>query len=361
MQRAVLYSGIVTIAACFVHTSAGAATVSVNCASAKIQPRIDAAPAATPTTITLTGACVENLTVPYGKDITLVGSTGSSLAPKVSTTSMIINEGRLELSKMNIAAPNSTAPTLIESSMARTAISATTIKAPKVEEVVFGSANSVIRISNSSITGGTVSTVDVGTGSIAYISGDPGAEVGTPGAVSTLTGANTTGSALRCTTTGSFRIRAFSATSGDGSVRILGSKIGIDAYGCTGEIQNKTALVDNISVSSHAYLGISASNSRLNINGARVASNKVAGIGMIASNLILIASKLTGNPTDIHAQYNSQVLFQSGNTQNTLPELLKTPFDSLYCKANSEISIPKANLKEAIGTEYDFLGCVKLY
>lgn len=340
-------------------TPAFAGTVSVNCASAKIQAAIDTAPAGTPLVVNVTGACLENLTIPYGKQVKLVGQSGSSLKPKDATLPAIVNNGWLTLLKMNVQSAGSAA-TLIQTLFGRTEITASTIAAPKVTDLLDTSNSASLRIANSSITGGAATTVSLASGATGVIVSDASLPYnGSP--LTTISSGNTTAPAIWCGVTSGVRLRALAGTVA-GVIRLTNSMNGIDASGCTAEIQNKTGVADNVTISGMAQNGIHARNSRLSFLGARIMSNTTSGVVLVESNLLLVASKIYGSGVnDIAVGYGSQVLLGWGPTPNALPDVNKAPYDSLACMANSEISIPTANLVQNIGNNYAASGCVKTY
>lgn len=341
-------------------TPALAGTVSVNCASAKIQAAIDAAPAGTPLVVNVSGACLENLTVPYGKQVNLVGLSGSSLKPKNATAPVIVNNGWLTLSTMNVQSAG-TAASLIQTLFGRLEITASTLAAPKVVDMLDISNNASLRVFNSSITGGTATTIALSTGSVGVVVADASVPYIGSAPVSTISAGNTTGSAIWCGATAGVRLRALAGTIA-GAIRVTNSMNGLDANGCTAEIQNKTGVADNVTISGMTGNGVFARNSRLSFMGVRIMSNTVSGVVLTESNLLLTASKIYGSgANDIAAGYGSQVLFNWGPSPNALPDVNKAPYDSLACMANTEISIPKPNLVQDIGNNYAASGCVKTY
>jgi hypothetical protein len=360
MFRSFSLFGAATLAACFFNTSAEAATYTVNCASAKIQPTINAAPAGTPNTITVSGACVENITIPYGKQFTLVGAAGSSLKPKDLTAITIVNNGWLTLLKMNVQSTG-TAASLIQTVFGRTEITASTLKAASVTDLLDTGGSSSLLISNSSITGGTGTAISLTGGATGIIVSDISRPVGTAGPVTTISTGNTTGDAIWCGPTANLRLRSL-AGSTNGVIKITNSLNGIDASGCTAEIQNKTGVADNVTISGMSNNGVFAKNSNLSFWGVRISSNTNKGIGVFASSVLLTASKIyASGSNDISAGFGAQVLFNWGPVKSSLPDAIKAPYDSLTCTGNTEISIPKVNLVENLGTYYDMVDCIEQY
>ena len=335
-------------------------TTTANCnrSATAIQAAVNAASAGVPTTITVSGACRDNVVIPTGKQITLLGASGSTLTPASSTTQVIESSGMTTLDSMNISSTSSDGSGLI------LAWGGGTLFIKNSDIYVSANANTVIGVWQHSVTIITNSrirgvanqnstyavAVQADAGSSLIIKGDPasGANTFTKSYASQIQmiGGAASGAmdGIACSGGSSLVIRANSAAVGgnlqDGEVHIDSngnsdtSKLngyGIRLNQCDLKIKNNTPSIANITISGNSHQGILMFNSTGQILGATIQNNgnrdssEGDGISINMGSLVISQSKINNNGpsenrNDVAVYKNSTVNFTKwdGTTAPTI-------------------------------------------
>lgn len=343
----------------FFATPASAGTVSVKCSTARLQAAIDAAPAAVPTTINLAGVCVENILVPQGKVVTIVGAVGAGIRPKDTTKPAVDNYGMTSLVKLTISSTAAGADALVQSQSARLEIIASTINGPNASGVLGVAGGGLLRLVNSTVTGGVDNAIWVASGGTLYASAAPDETTGPAGAVTTISSGNGSGPAIWCGPSGNVRIGTFVNGTTAGIVRVRNSAAGLSLNGCIAEIRNRSSDPANLVIAGNKGHGIVGSGSQIFLRGVKVFSNTLEGINVVMSNVQIFNARFEKNGGDILAGMRSEILF-NWNSASVLPDI-NTGSGSLRCMDNSEISIPSGTVSPVPGSLYDSVACVRKY
>lgn len=175
MSQKIVVMAVTIVSGCVALSSVAGAVV-VTCPSQKLQSAINTAPAGGLTTITFTGTCSENLVVPYGKSVVLVGGASSAtIAPKNLSEPVINSKGSTEV-RLAIVTSAGTSSNLIEAREGgKIAIVASTLRSNSANALVKLVGNAYGSIVNSELNGGTGASVEVSEGSTVVAEGNSGA------------------------------------------------------------------------------------------------------------------------------------------------------------------------------------------
>ena len=198
------------------------ASLTVNCNSGgKIQAAIDAVPAGTQATISITGNCSENIVIPPAKNIIISGNSNSSLLPLDASKPVVTVRGRVALEQLTIANSTGSNQSIIKVRSGWMALTGSSVTGSNnigflvsIDGVSYG------EINNSNISGGRWAGVSVNGGSDLQISASNDDLAGPDGFKTTLS------SPIGC---GGGTIGMWALGAGEGEVDVTG---GVWAENC---------------------------------------------------------------------------------------------------------------------------------
>ena len=308
-------------------------TTSITCSSTKtLQAKIDAIAPGTIGKIYVKGTCTENIHVPAGKFIQLIGGVadrGATITPKDASDLAVYNQGLLQIENMTIRSSNGSAQALMKTDNGGTlyllAGLATTSSA---RQVLVAANNSTLIIANSRVTNtGDAATQDkvitVDKSSSLNVQGSSGLSNGPGGTPTTvISGSN---DAIYCGGNSSAMI----LTEGTGSVTIENGLTGLNLNSCSLTLDNQTSTAANLTVRNASNGGIVAYNSDLMIKSATIASNRY-GIYSMQSRTVIVGAVFGGtlgaNTTDIKVDVGSTVDIDDFGGQTSFPNIGPSSF-----------------------------------
>ena len=292
-----------------------AASVSVTCSNTStIQSKIDAAVAGISTDINVTGPCTENINVPAGKIINLIGAAsnqGTTISPSNGANPTIYANGFLTLKNLTITSTTSTAFGLIQADFgAELTVVASIISSQMTNFTIVGLHNSNIWIkhSNISATGNSqTAAISAQLGTALDIQSDPNYTSGPNGLTTTVSAQYA--DAISC----AMHSQVHLISKGSTTISVQNSSYGIRLNQCDLNIwNNNTSLLSNISIKNNTNRGVIAWNSTMQINNATVSGNGV-GIALNMSTAAINSTAFTNNTTHVKSNFKSTIDFDSWN------------------------------------------------
>ncbi|PZF78770.1 hypothetical protein DK847_02945 [Aestuariivirga litoralis] len=352
-------------------------TTNITCSSTvKLQATIDAVVAGTVATINVSGTCNENIVVPQGKTIVIVGATATSKITPANVLLPAVNAlGDVTLRKMVLNNATGAADTLVETNKGgMLTVISSDLSAPNVEAVV-GVWGGTAKVTNSRVVGGYGSGLDVWGSSTLVVEGDPAFPAGPTGAFEAYV--KSPGAGISCGQGASLRVQAKASGPTNGFMTVEQSRYGIGGNLCDFKIWNKTTSRLNLRIRNITDTGISFSQSRGTVENAVIIYG-ANGVWLNQSDVIFARTTINGNNIGLNAE-QSRVMFDtvtlsntSGDVQagtgsslhfvdwngvSTLPKMLNWT-NSFDCWNGGRIDIESSALSAPLGSKYDFLGCV---
>jgi hypothetical protein len=306
-------------------------TTSVTCSSLKkLQARIDAVPPGTHGTINVTGTCSENIVVPAGKTIFLIGQNANQGASVTSVTS----QGFLQIRNMTVrSSTGSSTPVQATNggTLRLVASVATTSSAPRVIGAFNNATVEVVnsRVANTATAANQDKSIIVDLSSSLNIEGNGSLPAGPDGTKSVVSGAK---DAVYC---GGNSAAIVIAQNG-GSVFVQDSIRGINLNSCSLNIDNRTGAQANVQIRNNAKAGITGYNSDVMLLQATIAGNGT-GIYNMLTRAVILGTHFGGvapNATDIRSDTNSTVDIDDFGGQTSFLNLSESSF---YCRNGGEI------------------------
>lgn len=311
-------------------------TTSITCSSTKtLQAKIDAIAAGTVGKFYVKGTCTENIHVPAGKFIHLIGGVadrGATITPKNTGEIAVYNQGLLQIENMTVRSSNGSAEALMKTDNGGTlyllASLATTSSAP---QVFVAANNSTLIIANSRVTntGGAApqdKVIAIDKSSSLTVRGSSSLPIGPGGSLGTVISGNN--DAVYCGGGSSATIVA----EGTGSVTIEGLMRGLNLNSCSLSLDNKTQSTGNLTVKNASKAGVAAYNSDVMISAATVASNRY-GLYSMQSRTVIVGAVFGGassaNVTDIKADVGSTVDVDDFGGQTSFPNIGPSSIDCI--------------------------------
>lgn len=378
LKFAVLLSGAVAIASALPAHALVTSTKAITCsATTKLQAAIDAVPPGTEATINVSGTCNENITVPVGKSVNIVGATATAkiiAANALLPTVMVTGEARLK--KMIVSNPAGAAEALVETqSSGALYVISSDLTAPAAEYVV-GAWSGEVNISNSRVMGGIYGAIDVWGNTLLKVHGGPLDPVGPTGRYESYV--KSPGNGINCWHGTSLRIVAKSKGTSMGMVTIEQSATGITGNHCSISISNYTSDRARLRIRNN-QIGMNLQQSQVIIENATVASNTGGpGIQLLQGDLVLAKSLVSGNKMGVTADQSHirieastfvnsngdvqaandthlQLTSWSGASSFSKALLWQKSFD---CWSGGRIDVDAGSVTPALGTHYNFLDCI---
>ena len=358
-------------------------SANVTCSSTtKLQTKIDAVAAGTVATFNVSGTCSENIVVPRGKTIILVG-TGTTPTISAANTSLpaITSNGDTTIQKLNVTNTTGTGASnttlVVASKEGYLEIVSSDLLGTGVEAVAEAAAG-VISIINSRIVGGTYDAVDVWGGGSAFIAGDPSSPLGPTGKYETYI-KSTNHIGISCAQGSVLNVRAKASGTQQGSVTIEQSSTGIGTHLCQFTVWNPTYAKSNIQIRNNT-VGIAAAKSDGSLSYVSLLNNSSDAISLDKSTFDISNSDVTGNGGIGLGAYQSQVSVNAVVFSNTAGdidagaassiEITKngTSFpkalswtNSFNCSRGGRIDIDPGAVVQQLGTQYSSKSCVYSY
>jgi hypothetical protein len=217
-------------------------TTNLTCSSTRrLQTAINNVPAGTVGTINVTGTCTENIVIPHGKTITIVGATSTSrIVAANNTRSAIRTFGETTIQKMAVVNSNGTSDLLVEVQSGRFTSIASDLQAPSVTSVLAAIGRSHVIVINSRIAGGSNALESWG-GSTINLRSEASDLAGPLGLQTVISSPN--GSAIGCQAGGSVVTRASNPNT---PVKIHQVQSGIVGAGCTYSLKDLTIQLQGV-------------------------------------------------------------------------------------------------------------------
>lgn len=152
------------------------AEAAVSCPRQKLQSAIDLAPPGQVTEIAFTGTCSENLIVPYGKSVALVGvNPSATIVPKDMEEPAINSLGVTEIRLATVATSGPSARLVQAAAGGRISILASTLRSGTASVLLGVTGGSYASIVNSELRGGAGASVEMSEDSTVVALSDSGA------------------------------------------------------------------------------------------------------------------------------------------------------------------------------------------
>ena len=308
-------------------------STSITCSSTKtLQAKIDAIAPGTIGKIYVKGTCTENIHVPAGKFIQLIGGVadrGATITPKDTSDFAVYSLGLLQIENMTIRSSSGSAEALMKTEAGGTlyllASLATTSSAPRV---LVAANNATLIVANSSVTKtGDAATQDkviaIDKSASLTVHGNSGLPSGPGGVLGTvISGSKET---IYCGGGSSTTV----VTEGTGTVTIQDGQTGLNLNSCSLTLENKTDTKGNLIVKNASKAGISAYNSDVMINGATIASNRY-GLYSMQSRTVIVGAVFGGAPSanviDLKVDVGSTVDIDDFGGQTSFPNIGPSSF-----------------------------------
>jgi hypothetical protein len=306
-------------------------TVSITCsATKKLQARIDAVPAGTYGTINVTGTCNENIVVPSGKTIFLIGQNANQGATLISASS----QGFLQIRNMTVrSSTGSSTPVQATNggTLRLVASVATTSSAPRVIGAFNNATVEVVnsRVTNTATAANQDKSIVVDLSSSLNIEGNGSLPAGPDGTRSVVSGAK---DAVYCGGNSS----AIVIAQNGGSVFVQDSSRGINLNSCSLNIDNRTGAQANLQIRNNNQAGILGYNSDVMVLQATIAGNGT-GLYNMLTRAVILGTHFGGaaaNTRDIRSDTNSVVDIDDFGGQTSFLNLSESSF---YCRNGGEI------------------------
>lgn len=333
------------LAACQPVHAVQSASVTVNCAKAKLQTAIDAALPGVPTTIQVSGTCIEQIEVPAGKSIVLRGNGKAELKPPSDKTDqpVLLNKGDLQLEQMKITNTAATSDVVLSANSSSLVILGSTITGGNAEVTLEITNASSGRIFNTVVNGGAGEAVGVYNGSTVEIFGRPSvmphfdSSVGYKSVISN----NSSGmSALSCGDGSNLTIK----TDGTGKVKVsntAGTSIGVNL--CSFRARNNAG-ARGIDVSGKAN-AIFASLSDLLLLAVNLSSQTGYGLSGTEARFTMSGSAISKSGSgDVWLDGRSSIKFNGWYGATSLPAAFAAGYESLSCSDESRIFASEGDL-----------------
>ena len=291
----------------------------VACSSkVRLQTAIDSAPAGAVTTLNVTGTCTENIVVPQGKTIIVIGSLAKTkIIPKDISLPAVSSYGDITLQNVVVQNAAGVADSLVEAYRGGVLqLAGSSLSAPKVDSVVGIWDHATGTIINSRISGGASDAVDTANGGSLWLGANPAQAAGPDGAKTTISGG------LFCGPGSNLHLRVKSANGKDGAVAITGGQwAAIGANQCDMNIQNRTSSVNNLTITSDSGPGINLNQSTLQLEAAKVFNNKDTGISALQSSAMIAGSTFSGNVNgDLNSGPGASIMIPGWAAKNNMPD-----------------------------------------
>lgn len=354
-------------------------TKAITCsASVKLQAAIDAVPAGTVATFNVSGTCTENLTIPQGKTIVIVGVTSTSKITAANGALPVVEvNGDATIQKMILTnTTGGAADSVAQVERGGTLHVIASDLSSSTTETIVGAYGGEVKIFNSRMVGGWGSGVDDWGGSLMIVQGDPSYPAGPTGAFESYV--KSAGTAVSCGFGATLRVQAKTSGGKNGIVTIEQSKGGVWANQCTLQIRNQTStrgllrirnnqdgvglqhssgIIENaLIVNNTGNQGIYANQANLTISRTTVTGNQL-GLNAQHSQVDIGASTFSNVTGDVWASETSGVFLNDYDGASSFPKALNWT-DSFNCWHGARIDVGTNALVTPLGTKYDFLGCL---
>ena len=327
--------------------------VSITCSpSTKIQSSIDAALPSEATTITVSGTCRENISIPAGKIITIIGANGTAKITAANAAQPAVTSyGTTTVQSMTVQNLSGTAEAVMMADRGGyLQVVGSKVSGPSVGSAVGIWRNSAGVISNSKITGGTTAAIELWDGSQLVVAGNPWDARG-PDGFKTVVSSNGAW-AVGCGIGSSLTMRATTAGSSAGSIEINNSLVGIFGHECSAQLENATNSATNFTISGMPAGGsaIRGQKSSINIKKLNIVNNAGVGIDVQQSSVQVDGSSISGNAEgDILSGYRSSILFTGWYNKNTMPQAFSMNTMKCYPTNKADIFIESSAIAVPAG------------
>ena len=305
-------------------------TTSVTCSSLKkLQARIDAVPPGTHGTINVTGTCSENIVVPAGKTIFLIGQNANQGASVTSVSS----QGFLQIRNMTVRSSTGSSTPVQATNGGTLRLVASVATTSSASRVIGAFNNATVEVVNSRVTntataGNQDTSIFVDLNSSLNIEGNGSLPAGPDGTKTLVSGAK---DAVFCGGNSS----AIVIAQNGGSVFVQDSNRGFNLNACSLNINNRTG-AQNVQIRNNTKAGILSYNSDVIVMQATIAGNGTGIYNMLTRAVILGAhfGGVAPNATDIRSDTNSTVDIDDFGGQTSFLNLSESSF---YCRNGGEI------------------------
>jgi hypothetical protein len=311
-----------------------ASTVSVACsATKKLQAAINTAAAGVTTTFNVSGTCTENITVPKGKSVVIVGTlAGTRIVPKDITLPAVMSYGDTTIKTTTIQNSSGVADSLVQAELGGVLqLIGDDLTGPNTDSVVGVWDNSTATIFNTRIGDGASDAVDAANAGSIVIGANPALASGPDGAKSIISGQ------VFCGPGSSLFVRVRKANSIDGMVSITSTKFAaVGGNQCDLSLVNKTSAVGNLLITGGAQKGIFLNQSTLSLQKATISNNQEEGIVAQSSTASIMASTFSGNGyADISSGPGSNIIIDGFAGPSDISAAFSD--EKLYCSSNGQI------------------------
>jgi hypothetical protein len=335
-------------------TPPASVTRSVNCDSGDtIQAVIDGVVGGTVATINVTGNCLENVIVPLGKEVELLGGANAAITANDATKPALLVKGSAIVQQFTVTSAGTPYGAMEVSRGGYLRLTGSTVSAPQTLGVV-GSENSHVYIFNSRISGGVFGEE----GTTLWMSARTN-QPAHPIDGAKLTVSNPRGPAVNCVDNGFLMVQTQNDPGGPGSVLIQNSLGGVSS-GCS------TVLANNSTndLSKFVITGLTSGDgqpaaietglgSALQIYSVSVTNNATDGL-RVNGNARVSGSLFQNNSgVDLDVAAGGFVSFD-GN-QSSLADAFVPNTGDVNCVPGSRIQYSPSSLTQALLPHFDYL------
>jgi hypothetical protein len=249
----------------------------------------------------ISGTCTENVVVPAGLTVELLGSSDAVLRPASAEEAALIVRGRGLIRNLLIRSGSPTPDTLVRvEHLAYLRIDGSEIASTAARLLVQAYGSSVVDIINSAVAGGTESAVEISNNSHAFI-------IATNGQETTISNPETAGGQAVGCWGGSLRVEAQGRSS---SVRIGPSFVGIASRGCNSVVGGHGPGAGSVRITGTRFVGIFAkSGDQFSLVQTHVTGNEGRAIEVTAGVMEIDASVVRRNGSGLLAKRGGLIIF----------------------------------------------------
>jgi len=283
---------------------AAADSFTVDCPTESIADAIDGGsgrPSVDPLRLRVTGTCTENIVIPPGRIVEIVGQSGAVLRPRSAGAPALRVLGRALLKGLTVTSSSPGPDILIRvEPLGYLHINASEVASEQSRVLLAAYGGSVVTVINSTVTGGTEAAVQIGDNAHGYI-------IATAGKTTKISNPETLGGQAVGCWGGSLRVQAEGASS---SVVIGPSVAGIAARGCHAVIGDPGKHDGIVRITGAKFAGIFAkSGDSFSLVQAHVTGNEGRAIDVTAGVMEIDRSIIRGNGAGLAANRGALIVF----------------------------------------------------
>lgn len=318
----------------------------------KLQTAINKLAAGTVGRFTISGNCNENIVVPLGKEVELLGSANASITAANGDLPALLVKGAATVEKMTISASGTPYGAIDITMGGFLKLTAATVSANLTRGIAVED-NSRLVLINSRVVGGAL----VEDGSTAWIAAR-GNRTLHPSDGAKVTFSNPRGPAVGCGNANVTIVAGGSGGTVDGSVEIKESRGGIWSYFCDMELANETGNLDKFVITNSTGIADNVAafdirNGNADLRGVNFRDNNSDGIRIGKASVAVDGIYMT-NTSGQDLDVRSGSFFEFVGVQSTLVGATTPNVYDVNCEAGSRIQYTQLTLTPNLLPYYDY-------